>query len=77
MNVPRRTLLLTSVLCLLPAIACAEDPYADFRVPEHRTFSWFVNSNGSASWDEQSLSNTNSHGDGASRRRAKRGRTPQ
>src|ERR1051325_1749129 len=39
-------LALASALSLLPALARADDPYADFRVPEHRTFSWILASNG-------------------------------
>jgi hypothetical protein len=37
----------------LPAAAHAEDPYADFRVPEHRRFSWFVQASGSANSVDQ------------------------
>ena len=43
-----RTFLLASALLLLPCIVHAEDPYADFRVPQHRSFSWFVQAQGSA-----------------------------
>ena len=49
----RRALVFTSALCLLPTVVRAQDPYADFRVPEHRSFSWRVNSNGNANWDQQ------------------------
>jgi hypothetical protein len=42
----RRALALVSAFCLLPAVVHAEDPYADFRVPDHRSFSWIVQSNG-------------------------------
>ena len=40
----RRALAIASALCLLPTAAFADDPYADFRIPEHRTFSWTVSS---------------------------------
>ena len=35
-----RAFVLVSALCMLPAVAAAEDPYADFRVPDHHTFLW-------------------------------------
>jgi hypothetical protein len=38
----RRALAMASAFCLLPVAARAGDPYADFRVPDHRTFSWAV-----------------------------------
>src|ERR1043166_8656834 len=42
----QRALALASALSLLPALALAGDPYADFRVPDHRTFSWILSSDG-------------------------------
>lgn len=42
MHVVRRVLALASALCLVPVVARADDPYADFRVPDHHTFQWIV-----------------------------------
>src|SRR5437763_5301159 len=42
----RHALALASALFLLSTVARADDPYADFRVPDHRSFSWIVQSDG-------------------------------
>src|SRR5262249_37886589 len=39
-------LLLAASLCL-PSRALADDPYADYRIPDHRWFSWTAGINGS------------------------------
>jgi hypothetical protein len=57
----RRVLLYASALTLLPAAAYAEDPYADFRVPEHRRFAWFVQANGSANSFQSNSPNSTTH----------------
>jgi hypothetical protein len=57
----RRSLVFASALTLLPAAAYAEDPYADFRVPEHRRFSWFVQANGSANSFQGNSPNSTTH----------------
>jgi hypothetical protein len=57
----RRALLLASALSLLPAAAHAQDPYADFRVPEHRRFSWFVQANGSVTSFQGNTPGATSH----------------
>src|SRR5438046_560096 len=41
-----RALALACALALPPSLAHADDPYADFRIPDHRTFSWIVQSSG-------------------------------
>src|SRR5467141_2492811 len=41
-----RALALACALALPPSLAHADDPYADFRVPDHRSFSWIVQSSG-------------------------------
>lgn len=53
MRRPCRALALASALCLCPFVALADDPYADFRVPEHRTASWLVQSIGSTNADQR------------------------
>ncbi len=45
----RHALAIASALFLLSTVAHADDPYADFRVPDHRSFSWIVQSNGATS----------------------------
>src|SRR5262249_28380485 len=44
----RRALLLAASLCL-PSAALADDPYADYRIPDHHWFSWTAGLNGSGS----------------------------
>ena len=45
----RRALLATGMLALLPGRSFADDPYADYRIPEHYWRSWTANLQGSGS----------------------------
>ncbi len=51
-----RAFALASALSLLPALARADDPYADFRVPDHRTFTWIVQSSGGINSSQENAS---------------------
>jgi hypothetical protein len=45
----RRALALSAVLTLLPSLSFADDPYADYRIPEHYWRSWTANLSGTGS----------------------------
>jgi hypothetical protein len=45
----RRALALSAVFTLLPSLSFADDPYADYRIPEHYWRSWTANLLGSGS----------------------------
>src|SRR5437879_6426601 len=53
----RHALAIASAVFLLSTVARADDPYADFRVPDHRSFSWIVQSNGATALNVRNQGN--------------------
>lgn len=57
----RRVFGVASALCALSTVVHAEDLYADFHVPEHRSFSCLLRSGGSGSWSNSNTGFGTSH----------------
>ena len=55
MSVARRAFAVVAALTLWQAVALARDPYAEFRVPDHRSFAWTLDASGFARSRESRL----------------------